>query len=206
LEPKVRLSDRQIVGAHVFAVLDTVNNDVCATSSVPDNEFVSAAGVVIAIQAGKTDTRLIEPASFADLGEIYMVRVDRWSQPHKERYVLVEYIHHADLIRYDEFAKTRWNFEIRQASQEETRDCLSWMAREGAFHPTDSLWFLLEIRQASQEETRDCLSWMAREGAFHPTAFGAKMKLPDPKVLSCFLMDKRPSVVSESVPKLPTPG
>src|SRR5256884_470938 len=142
-------------------------------SSVPDNEFVSAAGVVIAIQAGKTDTRLIEPASFADLGEIYMVRVDRWSQPHKERYVLVEYIHHADLIRYDEFAKTRWNFEIRQASQ---------------------------------EETRDCLSWMAREGAFHPTAFGAKMKLPDPKVLSCFLMDKRPSVVSESVPKLPTPG
>src|SRR2546429_2294071 len=37
------------------------------------------------IQAGKTDTRLIEPASFADLGEIYMVRVDRWSQPHKDR-------------------------------------------------------------------------------------------------------------------------
>jgi len=36
---------------------------------------------------------------------------------------------------------------------------------------------------------------MAREGSFHATAFGAKVKLPDPKVLTCFLMEKRPSVV-----------
>jgi len=49
---------------------------------------------------------------------------------------------------------------------------------------------------------------MAREGPFHPTAFGAfgaKAKLPDPQGLACFLMEKRPSVVSEGVPKLPTP-
>jgi len=71
---------------------------VCATSSSPKNEFVSAEGVVVAIQGGKTDTRLVEPPSFADLAEIYMVRVDRWSQPRKEKYILVEYIHHADLI------------------------------------------------------------------------------------------------------------
>jgi len=144
---------------------------VCATSSAPKNEFVSAEGVVVAIQGGKTDTRLIEPASFADLAEIYLVRVDRWSQSRKEKYVLVEYIHHADLIRYDEFDKAHWNFEIHQASP---------------------------------EETRDCLSWMAREGSFHHTAFGAKIKLPDPKLLTCFLMEKRPSVVRESVPP-PTP-
>jgi hypothetical protein len=145
---------------------------VCATSSAPKNEFVSAEGAVVAIQGGKTDTRLVDPASFADLAEIYVVRVDRWSQPRKEKYILVEYIHHADLIRYDEFDKTRWNFEIHQASP---------------------------------EETRDCLSWMAREGSFYPTAFGAKAKLPDPKGLTCFLMEKRPLVVSESVPKLPAP-
>jgi hypothetical protein len=107
-----------------------------AMPSAPGDESVSAEGVVVAIQGGKTDTRLIEPASFADLAEIYMVRVDRWSQPRKEKYILVEYIHHADLIRYDEFDKTRWNFEIHQASPEDTRDCLSWMAREGSFHPT----------------------------------------------------------------------
>jgi hypothetical protein len=146
---------------------------VCATSGAPKNEFVSAEGVVVAIQGGKTDTRIIEPASFADLAEIYMVRVDHWSQPRKEKYILVEYIHHADLIRYDEFDETRWNFEIHQASP---------------------------------EETRDCLSWMAREGSFHPTAFGAKAKLPAPKGLTCFLTEKRPLVVSESVPKPSTPS
>jgi hypothetical protein len=91
-----------------------------------------------------------------------MVRADRWSQPRKEKYILIEYIHHTDLIRYDEFDKSRWNFEIHQASP---------------------------------EEEKDCLSWMAREGSFHPTAFGGKIKLPDPKSLTCFLMEKRPSVV-----------
>jgi hypothetical protein len=39
---------------------------------------------------------------------------------------------------------------------------------------------------------------MAREGAFHPTAFGAKAKLPDPKGLTCFLMEKRPLHKSSS--------
>jgi hypothetical protein len=106
------------------------------------------------------------------MAEIYMVRVHRWSQPRKEKYILVEYIHHTDLIRYDEFDKFRWNFELHHASP---------------------------------EEEKDCLSWMAREGSFHPTAFGAKTKLPDPRRLTCFLMEKRPSVASENVPKLSNP-
>ena len=79
----------------------------CAMSARPKNEFVLAQGVVVAIQGGKTDTRLIEPQSFADLAEVYMVRVDRWSRPRKEKYILVEYIHHAGLIPYDAFDKTR---------------------------------------------------------------------------------------------------
>jgi hypothetical protein len=145
---------------------------ICATSAARKNTLVSAEGVIVAIQGGITDTRLVEPGSFADLAEIYMVRVERWSQPRKEKYILIEYIHHNDLIRYDEFDKSRWNFEIRQASP---------------------------------EEERDCLSWMAREGSFHPTAFGAKTNLPDPKRLSCFLTEKRPSVVSDTVPKLSNP-
>ena len=145
----------------------------CAMSARPKNEFVVAEGVVVAIQGGKSDTRLIEPQSFADLAEVYMVRVDRWSQPRKEKYILVEYIHHTGLIPYGAFDKTRWNFEIHQASP---------------------------------EETRDCLSWMAREGPFHPTAFGAKAKLPDPQRLACFLMEKQPSAVTESVPRRQTPG
>jgi hypothetical protein len=135
---------------------------VCATSAARKNELVSVEGVIVAIQGGIDDTRLVQPASFADLAEIYMVRADRWSQPRKEKYILIEYIHHTDLIRYDEFDKSRWNFEIHQASP---------------------------------EEEKDCLSWMAREGSFHPTAFGGKIKLPDPKSLTCFLMEKRPSVV-----------
>ena len=102
----------------------------------PKNEFIVAEGVVVAIQGGKTDTRVIEPSSFADLAEVYMVRVDRWSRPRNEAYILVEYIHHTGLIPHDAFDKTRWNFEIHQASPEETRDCLSWMAREGPFHLT----------------------------------------------------------------------
>ena len=52
------------LGATVFFWL------VCATSAALKNEFVSAEGVVVATQGGKTDTRLIEPASFADLAEI----------------------------------------------------------------------------------------------------------------------------------------
>jgi len=31
-----------------------------------------------------------------------MIRVDHWSRPRKEKYALVEYIHHSGLIRYDE--------------------------------------------------------------------------------------------------------
>ena len=110
----------------------------CAKSSAQKDDFPSVQGVVVAVQKGETDTRLLEPESFADLAEIYIVRADRWSSPtHKEKYVLVEYVHHTGLIGYEEFDKAHWNFELHHYSAEENRDCLSWMAREGpSFRPT----------------------------------------------------------------------
>jgi hypothetical protein len=104
--------------------------------AIPKEESVAAEGAVVAIQRGKTDTRIIDPPSFADLAEIYMVRVDHWSQPRKEKYIIVEYIHRADLIGYDEFDKALWRFEVHQASPDEAKDCLSWMARGPSFLPT----------------------------------------------------------------------
>jgi hypothetical protein len=107
-----------------------------AIAAIPPQNVVRAHGAVVAIQRGKTDTRIIDPQSFADLAEIYMVRVDRWSQPHKEKYIIVEYIHRADLINYDQFDKTLWDFELHQASSEESKECLSWMTRGPSFVPT----------------------------------------------------------------------
>lgn len=117
------------------------------------------ADVVVAIQRGKSDTRIIDPPSFADHAEIYKVRLDHWSQPRKEKYIIVEYIHHTDLISYEQFDKTQWRFDVQQASP---------------------------------AESKGRLSWMARGPSFLPTAFGARLKLPDPKTLTCFLMTKRP--------------
>jgi hypothetical protein len=101
-----------------------------------------------------------------------MVRVDQWSQPRKDKYVLVEYIHHSGLIDYEEFDTTRWSFQMHL--------------------PTPN-------------ESKDCLSWMARGPSFLPTAFGAKITLPDPKVLPCLVTDTRPSAVGKRNPNPPTP-
>jgi hypothetical protein len=139
------------------------NEPPVAVTTSKVEQPISVDGAVVAIQRGKTDTRLIEPASFADLAEIYIMRVDRWSQPQKQKYIIVEYIHRADLISYEQFDRTRWTFEVHQASP---------------------------------EETKGCLSWMARAPSFVPTAFGASVKLPNPKELPCFLMTKRPVPVA----------
>ncbi|MGB6899223.1 MAG: hypothetical protein WBE12_11560, partial [Candidatus Acidiferrum sp.] len=64
-------------------------------------EMLSAEGVVVAIQRSEGDLRLVDPNSVGDLAEIYMMRVDRWSQPQKQKYIIVEYIHRADLISYE---------------------------------------------------------------------------------------------------------
>jgi len=104
--------------------------------AIPKEEPILAEGVAVAIQRGKADTRIIDPTSFADLAEIYMVRVDHWSKPRKEKYIIVEYIHRADLIGYEQFDKTRWTFEVHQGSPEETKDCLSWLARKPSLLPT----------------------------------------------------------------------
>jgi hypothetical protein len=138
----------------------------CSTFSAPEDESLSLQGVVVAVQRGVKDGRLIEPESFADLAEIYMVRADRWSPPiRKEKYILVEYVHHTGLIEYEQFNNTHWILELHQHSPKANQECLSWITR-GA---TEELKFV-------------------------PTAFGAKTKLPDPKTLSCFLITKRPSV------------
>ncbi len=138
-----------------------------ALPASPKDELISVDGPVVAIQRGNDDTRIIDPNSIGDLAEIYMVRADHWSEPHRAKYIIIEYIHRADLIAYGEFDKTLWRFEVHQASP---------------------------------EEAKDCLSWMARGPSFLPTAFGANVKLPDPKELPCFLMEKRPSVVRETAP------
>jgi hypothetical protein len=138
----------------------------CATSSAPKDDALSVQGVVVAIQRGEKDARLIEPESFADLAEIYMVRADRWSpSDRKEKYIIVEYVHHAGLIEYEQFNKTHWILELHQQSPEVNQECLSW------------------ITSGATEELK-----------FVPTSFGAKTKLPNPKTLSCFLITKRPSV------------
>ncbi|HTQ62514.1 MAG TPA: hypothetical protein VMI32_19970 [Candidatus Solibacter sp.] len=106
-------------------------------SPASTEELTSIEGAVVAIQRGEKDTRLIDPPSFADLAEIYMMRVDHWSQPHKEKYVLVEYVHHDDLIGYDKFDKTAWRFEFEQPSAKDNDECHSWMARsKSSFIPT----------------------------------------------------------------------
>ena len=137
----------------------------CATHSDSKDDSLLVEGVVVAIQRGKTDVRLIEPESFADMAEIYMVRADRWSSPtHKEKYILIEYVHHAGLIGYEQFDKTHWIFKLHPQSPELNPECLSWITRG-----------------ATEERT------------FVPTAFGAKAKLRDPATLSCFLVTERPS-------------
>jgi hypothetical protein len=138
----------------------------CAMPSTPKNDSLFLQGVVVAIQRGKTDARLLEPESFADLAEIYMVRADHWSSPiRKEKYILVQYLHHTGLIEYAQFDNTRWIFELHHPSPETNKECLSWVAREAAEKLT-----------------------------FMPTALGAKAKLPEPQMLPCFLMTERPSV------------
>jgi len=156
----------------VFVIL--VVSLSCAPLSASKDDSLLVQGVVFAIQRGKTDSRIIEPESFADMAEIYMVRADRWSPPvRKEKYILIEYVDHKGLIEYKQFDRTRWNFELNPESSETNQECLSWMARE------------------------------AKEGlTFMPTAFGAKAKLPDAGTLSCFLVTKRPSpAIEHSNPK-----
>ena len=109
---------------------------VFALPTVPKEDLISVDGPVLAIQRDKDDTRVIDPNSMGDLAEIFMVRADRWSEPRKEKYIIVEYIHRANLISYGEFDQTLWTFEVHQASSEESKDCHSWMARGPSFIPT----------------------------------------------------------------------
>jgi hypothetical protein len=137
----------------------------CAPLSASKDDSLLVQGVVFAIQRGKTDSRMIEPQSLADMAEIYMVRADHRSPAvRKEKYILIEYVHHTGLIGYKQFDRTHWNFGLHPESPETNQECLSWMARE------------------------------AMEGlTFMPTAFGAKPKLPDARTLYCFLVSERPS-------------
>jgi hypothetical protein len=109
----------------------------------PKNEFIVAEGVVVAIQGGKTDTRVIEPSSFADLAEVYMVRVDRWSRPRNEAYILVEYIHHTGLIPHDASTKPAGTSRYTKHHQKR-RETVSagWLVK-------DHFILLLSVRRRS---------------------------------------------------------
>jgi hypothetical protein len=100
-------------------------------------EFASVEGPVVAIQRGEKDTRIVDPPEFADLHEIYLVRVDRWSQPHNEKYIVVEYIHQGENIAYNQFDKVNWKFALDPTSSKENDGCHSWIARSKfSFIPT----------------------------------------------------------------------
>lgn len=108
---------------------------VSAAPAVPNDASISAKGIVVAIQRGENDARVIE--SFGDLAEIYMVRVDQWSRPRKEKYIIVEYVHHTGLIPYDRFDKAVWVFALSPKSLESDKDCHSWIAvDQSSFMPT----------------------------------------------------------------------
>lgn len=106
--------------------------------TVAEEKLISAEAVVVAIQKGEEDTRLIEPPSeLADLDEIYLVRVDHWSRPRKEKYIIVEYVHQRDNIDYSDFDKMLWQFHFEEPTPKANADCHSWMARSKfGFLPT----------------------------------------------------------------------
>jgi hypothetical protein len=54
----------------------------------------------------------------------------------------------------------------------------------------DSTVWRFEISPAPTEQSGTCMSWWTQ--TFVPTAMGANQKLPPPKELGCFLMQKRP--------------
>lgn len=59
----------------------------------------------------------------------------------------------------------------------------------------DSTVWKFEIRLAPPAESGTCMSWWSAERSFVPTALGTSQKLPPPKDLGCFLMQKRPVAV-----------
>jgi len=109
---------------------------VFSAAATSEEKNISITGAVVALQRSKTESGTMELPSFADLAEIYMVRVDHWSQPRKEKYIIVEYIHHTGFISHEQFDKTLWRFDVHQASPEQSKDCFSWMARGPSFLPT----------------------------------------------------------------------
>jgi hypothetical protein len=54
----------------------------------------------------------------------------------------------------------------------------------------DSTEWRFDIRPAPPTQSGTCMSWWTQ--TFMPTALGANQKLPPPKELGCFLMQKRP--------------
>lgn len=136
---------------------------------------------------------MVDPNSVGDLAEMYMMRVDHWSQPQKQKYIIVEYIHRADLISYEQFDKTVWRFEVRQASPEQSKDCFSWMARGPSFLPTafgakgelpnpkDLPCFLMTTRPVPVPQGKTASTVNPKNGNLHleiPVVASAKPKQP----------------------------
>lgn len=70
----------------------------------------------------------------------------------------------------------------------------------------DNTVWRFEIRAAPPEKSGTCMSWWS--DTFVPTALGANQKLPPPKELGCYLMQKRPAALRQMkahLEKLNTP-
>ena len=57
----------------------------------------------------------------------------------------------------------------------------------------DSTVWTFDIRQAPPAKSGTCMSWWTQN--FMATALGANQKLPPPRELRCFLMQKRPAAL-----------
>jgi hypothetical protein len=98
----------------------------CAPLSPSKDDSLLVQGVVLAIQRGKTDLRILDAEPLADMAEIYMIRVDHWSPPvRKEKYILLEYVHHTGFIGCKRFNRTHSNFELHPESPETNQEGLS---------------------------------------------------------------------------------
>lgn len=62
----------------------------------------------------------------------------------------------------------------------------------------DKTVWKFEIRPATPAESGTCMSWWSAERSFEPTLLGANQKLPPPKELGCFLMQKRPVALRDA--------
>lgn len=101
----------------------------------PREDYFIAEGKVLGIQKGKDEIRILARTD-ADLVEVWMLEIERWSSPEKPRVILVQYTHHDNLITQDKLDTTVWKFEFSQAPPDQSGACTIWSAAERPFAET----------------------------------------------------------------------